>query len=346
MKNSAFIKVFIFYLLFLCMFFVACNNKNEIQRSLVIASPHPIAFITPLIENFEYDTGIEVSVIQAGTGEILHTLSQNLDGFYCDIVWGGSYSSVLPTAHLFQDYQSANEQWVDVSFKNIEGSLTRFSDIPSVLMVNKKLLGNIRVDGYEDLLQAELKGKIAFSNPKNSSSSWEHVINIVHAMDDGTSAPKTMDAGWNYVKKFCENLDGKLLSSSSEVYKGVSEGKYAVGLTFEEGGANYAETDENIVLVYMKEGVVFTPDGVYIAKNAQSTNNAQRFVDYITSAEAQTYMAQTLNRRPVRNDVSAKSFLVDKSGIHTINVDYAYLAQVRTEWLDRFAIIWEESTSE
>ena len=31
----------------------------------------------------------------------------------------------------------------------------------------------------------------------------------------------------------------ELLKSSTEVYRGVAEGRYTVGLTFEEGGAGY-----------------------------------------------------------------------------------------------------------
>lgn len=64
--------------------------------------------------------------------------------------------------------------------------------------------------------------------------------------------------GWDYVRKFCENLDGVLLKSSSEVYQGVAEGRYAAGLTFEEGGAGYVSKGAPVKLVYMKEGVIST----------------------------------------------------------------------------------------
>lgn len=39
--------------------------------------------------------------------------------------------------------------------------MTRFTDIPSVLMVNTNLLGGMKIQGYEDLLDERLKGKIA-----------------------------------------------------------------------------------------------------------------------------------------------------------------------------------------
>ena len=59
--------------------------------------------------------------------------------------------------------------------KNTEGNLTRFDTIPSVIMVNTDLIGDIRMEGYEDLLNPELKGKIAFADPARllpPSSIW------------------------------------------------------------------------------------------------------------------------------------------------------------------------------
>lgn len=44
-------------------------------------------------------------------------------------------------------------------FKNREGNMSRFTDIPSVIMVNTNLIGDVKVEGYEDLLQPELKGQ-------------------------------------------------------------------------------------------------------------------------------------------------------------------------------------------
>lgn len=40
----------------------------------------------------------------------------------------------------------------------------------SVLIVNTDLIGDIEINGYKDLLNPELKGRIATANPANSSS--------------------------------------------------------------------------------------------------------------------------------------------------------------------------------
>ncbi|HOV62357.1 MAG TPA: extracellular solute-binding protein, partial [Spirochaetia bacterium] len=291
--------------------------------------------IRPLIENFENNTGIDVRIIQGGTGELLDRIAASGTQPYCDVLWGGSYSNVLPMADLFADYRSSNEDYVQDIYKNREGPLTRFSDIPSVLMLNRKLLGDCAVYGYSDLLKPELKGKIAFSDPKKSSSATEHLINMLYAMGGGDTS-----AGWDYVRAFCYNLGGRLLDSSSQVYKGVSEGKYAVGLTFEDGGANYAMADDNIELVYMREGVVFTPDGVYIVENTPHLAEAKQFVDYLTSKDVQIYMSEILYRRSVRTDFESRGRLLSKSYMKIIHLDYMYVAAEKDKWVDRFGRIF------
>lgn len=44
--------------------------------------------------------------------------------------------------------------------KNTDGKITRFSVIPSVIMINKNLIGDIKIRGYEDLLKPELKRRL------------------------------------------------------------------------------------------------------------------------------------------------------------------------------------------
>ena len=161
--------LFIFSI-FLC--FSACSRhslkNSDAGDRLVIASPHPLALINPIIENFENESGIDVLVFQAGTGEIISNVLRYPDSAPYDILWGGSYTSVLPFVKFFENYHSCNESAVPESYKNSEGMLTRFSDVPSVLMINRKRLGSIEVNGYADLLNPLLKGQIAFADPEFS----------------------------------------------------------------------------------------------------------------------------------------------------------------------------------
>ena len=116
-------------------------------------------------------------------------------------------------------------------------------------------------------------GKIAFADPAASSSSFEHLVNMLYAMGEGNP-----ENGWEYVRQFCQQLDGKLLGGSSAVYKGVADGEYTVGLTFEQGSAQYVGAGAPVKTIYMEEGVIFRGDGAYIIKRLpKMRKNAQIF---------------------------------------------------------------------
>ena len=305
------------------------------DNSLVIYCPHPLAFINPLVEEFEKESGVKVEVIAAGTGELLKRVESEKANPLGDIFWGGSLNTMKPKAALFENYTSVNEDHIQPAFKNTEGPMTRVTDIPSVIMINTNLIGDVKVEGYEDLLNPALKGKIAFADPSKSSSSYEHLINMLYAMGNGDP-----DKGWDYVEKLCRNLDGKLLSGSSAVYKGVADGEYAVGLTFEEGGAKYVADGAPVKLVYMKEGVISKPDGIYIIKNAKHMENAKKFIDFITSKEAQSIIASQLHRRSVRDDVDPPVGLLPKDQIKIIDDNEQVVEKNKKSWLDKFKDIF------
>lgn len=322
--------------------FTGCGgNKEAAQKeagggdTLVVYCPHPLTFIQPLVDEFEKESGVKVDVVAAGTGELLKRVESEKQNPLGDIFWGGSISTMKPKADLFENYQSVNEEHMQAHFKNTEGFITRFTDIPSVIMINTNLIGDIKVEGYEDLLNPALKGKIAYADPSKSSSSYEHLINMLYAMGNGDP-----EQGWDYVTKLSKNLDGKLLSGSSAVYKGVADGEYTVGLTFEEGGAKYVADGAPVKLVYMKEGVISNPDAIYIIKNAKHMENAKKFVDFVTSKEAQTLITQKLHRRSVRDDVPAPQGLLEKKDIHLITDDEAVVNKNKKTWLDKFKDIF------
>ncbi len=304
------------------------------SNNLIIYCPHPVEFIDPIVNEFESQTGIQTEVVTAGSGELLKRIESEGDNPLGDVMWGGSLSTLQPKADLFEEYKSANEDAVIDEYKNKDGHITRFSVIPSVIMVNTNLIGDIKVEGFEDLLNPELKGKIANADPSKSSSALEHLINQLYAMGNGNP-----DDGWDYVTELTKNLDGKLLSGSSAVYKGVADGEYTVGLTFEEAAVKYAKDGAPVKVIYPSEGTIAKADGVAIIKNAQNMDNAKKFIDFVSSKEAQTVVATQLNRRSVRNDVKGEG-LEPLENIKMISDDETWVNENKQAMLDKYKDIF------
>ena len=311
------------------------SEKSESSNALVIYCPHPLDFINPLVDDFKAkNPGINVDVIAAGTGELLKRVEAEKDNPLGDILWGGTITTVKRQIDLFENYTSTNEVSIVDIYKNVEGPFTRCDAMPSILMVNTNLSKNIKIEGYGDLLNPALKGKIACADPSASSSSFEHLVNMLYAMGNGNP-----EKGWDYVKKLCANLDGKLLSGSSAVYKGVADGEYTVGLTFEQGGAMMVAQGSPIKLIYMKEGVIIKPNVVSIIKNAKNMENAKKFLDYVASYDAQK-MVNELNRRAIRNDLPTSEILLSIDKINVIEDNEDIVEANKQKWLDKFRDIF------
>ena len=250
-------------------------------------------------------------------------------------MWGGTLSVLEPSKKFFETYQSPEvASFVDEA-KDPDGKITGFTLVPSVIMVNTKLIGNIKVEGYQDLLNPALKGKIAFADPSKSSSSFEHVVNILYGMGKGDP-----EKGWGFVQELAKNLGGKLLSGSSAVYKGVADGEYTVGLTFEEGAATYVKSKAPVKIVYMSEGVISKADGSAIIKGAKNMENAKKFVDFVSSKETQSMIASQLSRRSVRKDVPPGEGLMPLPQIKLIKDNTEVVNKSKRQWLEKFKDIY------
>ena len=312
------------------------SEKSASSNSLVIYSSQSLDLINPLLDDFKSkNPSINVDLISAGGGELLKRIEAEKLNPLGDILFGGSVNLIIPKIDLFENYLTTNEANIYEDYRNIEGPITRFTTMPTIIMINTNLAENIKIEGYEDLLNPFLKGKIAAADPSASSSAYEHLINMLYSMGNGDP-----EKGWDYVKKLCANLDGKLLSSSSAVYKGVADGEYAVGLTYEEAGAKYVVSGAPIRLVYMKEGVIFKPDIITIIKNAKNIENAKKFVDYATSYDAQKIVNDGLNRRSIRIDLQASDILLSTDKMNIIKDDRDVIEANKQKWLDKFRDIF------
>ena len=309
---------------------IAAETAPAPTGKLVLYSPLTTSMIENMLAMFEKDTGIKTECLAMGTGDALKRIAAESEKPQCDILWSGTIGTVASSGKYFQDYLCANEDAFFPEYRNVEGNMTRFDCVPSVIMINTNLIGNIEVKGYADLLNPALKGKIVFANPQASSSSFEHLVNMLYAMGTG-GQPN----GWDYVQKFCKQLPNGCVNSSSAVYKGVADGEYTVGLTFEQGAATYV-SQGNVKVVYMEEGVIIRGDGVYIVKDCPNLVSARAFVDWLTGYAAQEYMNSTQFRRTIRKDIPETSAMQSMASIKVIVDDEKVASANKADWVSRF----------
>lgn len=266
---------------------------------LTIVSPNSDGLLS-IIPAFEQKHDIKVTVESLGTGDAMKRIGSEKEADYCtfDLMYGGSLANFVANADLFQDYYSSEDEFLMEEYKNTLGYCTNYTVDGSVLLVNTKLLKelDITVTGYADLLNPALKGKIVSANPASSSSAFCQLTNMLLVMGGYES-----EEAWQYVDDLFAGQDVAITSGSSAVYKGVNNGEYVVGLTYEDPCVTLIKDGAtDIEIIYPVEGTVFLPAQIGIVKNAKNLDNAQLFVDFMLSEEAQKFLAEKTTSRNIR----------------------------------------------
>lgn len=277
------------------------------DKTLTVYTPDSESLINAVVPNFEKDTGIKVNVITAGTGELEKRVQSEKDNPLGDVFWGADPTMLSPMKELFTEYVSKENDNMEDDHKNKMGYFSPCVADGTVILVNKDIIGDIKVEGFEDLLNPALKGKIAFCDPTNSSSAFQQLVNMLYDM--GKDNDPSSQQAWDYVDKFIKNLDGKMANSSGTVHKSVADGEYPVGLSWEDPCVQYVKNGAHVEVVYPKEGTIFTEQSVQIIKNCKHPDNAKKFVDYLLSEKIQTIFGSQLTNRPLRKNVKLASYM-------------------------------------
>lgn len=327
----------------LAVVLAACggNDKENGEGSgeLVVYSPNSEDIINTIIPKFEKETGIKVELISAGTGELIKRIESEKNNPYADVLFGGSKAQALSYDDLFEVYVSTEDDEIMDGHKNESGYVTPYIADGSVLLVNTDLIGDIEINGYEDLLNPELKGKIAAADPGSSSSAFAQLTNMLLAM----GGDYTSDEGWDYVAALIENLDGKVASGSGAVHKGVADGEYVVGLTYEDPSAGYVRDGAPVEIVYPEEGAVFLGAAMEIVKDANNMDEAQQFIDFVLSKEAQDAFGTELTNRPLRSDAELGDHMTPMDDIKQIYEDSDEVSKHRDELIERYIDVFTDA---
>jgi len=316
------------------------GNDDGVEQyggNLVVYSPNSDGEIEGLLYYWGDKHGVEIELQSMGTGEVLSKLQAEKENPQADVMFGGmNLGAWMANQDLFQEYYAEGDDLLPEGYQNKTGYFTNYLLSGSNLLVNTDLEAELGLDiqGYADLLDPALKGKIAMGDATGSSSAFAQLTNMLLVMGDGSYYD---DAAWDFMDKFIENLDGKVLGSSSAVYNNTYQGEFVVGATYEDPSvALITDGAENLRVVYPEEGAVWLPAASAIVDGAPNLENAQRFLDFLISDEGQTIVAGLTNR-PVNIDIpNTNPNMIPFSEINLAFEDIEFVAENRSDLQAKF----------
>lgn len=269
---------------------------------------------------------IKVSVIRAGSGELLTRLNAEQPRPQGDILLGIAKESFDGAYDFFRAYKTANHNYVGAAVRDSAAvpKYYGFSMPLQAFIVNTKLLKPADYpSSWSDLIDPKYKGEIIMANPALSGSAYAQLYMMYKLY------------GEDFLKKLAKNVT--FTASSTVGPESVARGEYAITATGEGNIAKYIEEGAPVIYIYPKDGTGARFDASGIIANGPNPKSAELFMDFITSKDAYTIILNTRNRRVVVTDLPGPKHLPALGEIKLIPYDAIDAAKIREELTEKFS---------
>jgi len=306
---------------------MAANVAFAQTGSLVLWSAAAEDEAQALVVKFnEKYPGVKVSVIRAGSGELLTRLNAEQPKPQGDILLGIAKESFDGAYDYFRAYKSANHNYLSMDVKDNAAvpKYYGFSMPLQAFMINTKLLKPADYPtSWTDLTNPKYKGEIVLANPALSGSAYAQIYMIYKLYGD------------EVLKKLAKNATFN--ASSTAGPESVARGEFAITATGEGNIASYIEKGAPVTFVYPKDGTGARFDASGIIANGPNPRSAELWMDFVTSKDAYKLILATRNRRVVVTDLPGPKHLPALGDIKLIPYDAVDAAKIREELNSKFS---------
>lgn len=274
----------------------AFADKKE-GSSLVIYSGRKEPLIKPVLDAFEKDTGIKVTLRSGGASELANAIIEEQKSPGADVFIANDAGTLemLRQKGLLQPNSSTALNAVPEDLKARDGSWVGVSARSRVIMYNTNLVKeNELPKSIKDLTDPRWKKQVAMATSSNESVIG-HITALRLTLGEGETEKLLRGLMANQVQS---------LKGHTEVRKAVAAGEFKFGivnnyyyhLQKQEGspvGVIYPDQGEGQV------GVPVNVAGAAIVKGAKNSTAARKFMDYLVKPETQELFAKLNFEIPV-----------------------------------------------
>lgn len=286
---------------------------------VVVYTAGPEGLATKIREGFEAKYGITVEQFDGTTGKVLGRLEAEKSNPVADVVILASWPSAMSMKEegWTQSYAEAanadklQEGWVDAD-KHLFG----YSASALGITYNTKLVTEPPTD-WSDLTDSKWKGLVNIPDPSLSGSALDFISGYLNDKGEDNSwslfeqlkANEVAMAGANK-----EALDPVITGAKSAVMAGVDYMAYSA-----------KAKGEPVDIIYPESGTVINPRAAMIMATSPNLDNAQLFIDYLLSDEAQALVTGAY-LLPGRADIKADN-RANTEDIKLLNYDWNWMSE-------------------
>ena len=270
---------------------VSDAEEKKLSGKVTVYMPSPAGLADKIAAGFTAKTGVQVEQFQGTTGEILARLEAESSNPIADVVILASWSDGLSMknsgklmSYKPQESGRINKNWIDG-----DNTLFGYSASAVGVIYNTTVIPELNED-WNGLTKEEYKGQLAIPDPEKSGACKDFVAGFVNKY------------GWDVFEGMAKNgmtIPGANKAALSAVTTG-EVGILVAGVDY--NAYSSMKKGEPLKIYYPAGGTVVNPRPAMILKTAPKSENANAFIDYLFTDEAQQLVAKAY-LLPGRNDV-------------------------------------------
>jgi iron(III) transport system substrate-binding protein len=303
------------------------------DRHLVMYSANDDTVNGIVTKAFAKATGIKVDVVSTGSGVLFRRIGSEQARPQADVIWGVSAALLKQNKKYFEPYAAKEGDKVPAEYRGSDNLwLGTNLQILTISQNTKSIPADQGPRSWDDLINPKWKGKIAYTDPANSGSSYATATLLLSMWGNN-------DAAWEKLSKLIANT--KVLNRSTLVFDGNGTGEYPLGISLEYAGYLWAHNGAPVKVIYPSDGTTALAEGVAIIKGGPNPETARTFVDFLNSKGLQEELLRTTFRRPARQDIdlTAVPAMPPLSKLKLLPYDDAKWDAVRRETLNHLRTV-------
>jgi len=318
--------------------FAGVGPAGAADRRMVLYSANDDTVNKMVAEAFKAASGIIVDVVSTGSGVLLRRLASEQANPQADVIWGISSALLKDGSKYFQPYATKERAAVPAEYRDPAGLWTGTNlHVLTISQNTKAIPEGTGPKGWGDLLDPKWRGRIAYTDPSNSGSSYVTATFLV-ALWGGD------DAAWKKMGGLLANT--KVLNRSTQVFDGNGTGEYPLGISLEYAGQLWAHNGAPVQVIYPADGTSVLVEGAAIVKGAPDLEEAKAFLDFVNGKAIQEQLLRATFRRPARQDIDLASLpghMPPLSALKLIPYDDAKWEAARRDTLARLKTLIQET---
>jgi len=285
----------------------------------VVYSGRNQELVGPIIERFEEESGVNVEVRYGDTAELASTILEEGQNSPADVFFAqdaGALGAVADRGLLRPLPEEALNR-VEERFRDPNGRWVGVSGRARVVAYNTEALSEEDLPGsILDFTDPEWKGKIGWAPTNGSFQAFVTALRLIE--------------GEEVARQWLEGIkanDPKVYENNIAILEGVASGEIEVGFVnhyylfraLKEQGQDLPA--RNYYLKNGDPGALVNVAGIGILSTADNGAEAEQFLDFMLSEEAQRYFADETFEYPLIQGVPINAELVPLSEIEAPNIN-------------------------